>query len=91
MFTSWPSAALVDGVNIGSGEPVGQLQPRRQGRAVHGAVRLVLLQGRAGQIPPDDALEGEHLGPAHEHGPPGDVPEGGRARDPLGDLGRVGG
>ncbi len=48
-----------------------QLQPLRHGHAVHGARLLVLLPRLAGQVAPDDALELEHLGAAHERRPAG--------------------
>ena len=71
MLRSCPSVALVEGVKIGSSQPAGQLQPGRHGRAVHGARPLVLLVGLPGQVAAHDALEVEHLGPAHQDGPAG--------------------
>ena len=62
------------------GQPAGQLQAGRHGRAVHRARPLVLLVGLAGQVAPDDALELEHLGPAHQDGPAGPVRRAARRR-----------
>ena len=71
MLRSCPSAAFVDGVKIGSLQLAGQLQPLGHRGAVHGPRLLVLLPGLPGQVAPDDALEREHLGPAHQDGPAG--------------------
>ena len=38
---------------------------------MHGALPLVLLVGRAGQVAPDDALDVEHVGPADQQRPTG--------------------
>ena len=61
------------------GQPVGQLQAGRHGAPVHRAGLLVLLVGLAGQVAAHDALELEHLGPSHQHGPAGPL---GREAEP---------
>lgn len=71
------------GVDGSIGESLALLQARGDLDAVHGAGLLVLLPGRAGDVPTDDRLNGENAELAHLHTP---VLQGGTKR--LGDLGR---
>ena len=76
---------------MGSGRRSAWSQARGHGHPVDRALALVLLVGGAGQIAPDDALDGEHLGPAHEHRAAGQPVQasgqGGGAWRELGDVG----
>ena len=73
MLRSWPSAALVEGVKIGSSSWLASCSPA--GIAVPCTVpdSGVLLVGLAGEVAAHDALELEHVGPPHQDGPAGPV------------------
>ena len=71
MFSSCPSAALVAGVKMGSGQAFALAQPSGERDAAGGAGCLVLLPSAAGQVAARHALHLHHARGAADHGAAG--------------------
>ena len=70
MLTSWPLSAFVDGVKIGSRQPVGLAQARRAARCrTRAPVFWYSFQPEPDEVAAHDALDRDRLGAPDQHRP----------------------